>query len=1456
MGKEIINTIEKPAAVILTELTEKLNKIKISYKDDRAYPYFSFSLNQINCLIKIIEFSKDFTEQEEEISDQNLTLLIKELKLAIEPFYSVAKVFCEILKKDGLGLAETAFKSKSCEKSGTKEQFITSYKNAWKSKVDESSFNSQLIIPNGSSWDFKQLMKDSIDALDLEQFVSQGATPWRGLSWGITPAKVSEALSKIIEGKLQQNDSGYVYEFSIGHPMAFDAAVELIAVFEQYPKLIESIVGDNLELIRWIDIPLLIQDKVSFQKKLKQHILGQAGRYLHQCPDSRMASISKLIKASVESEQGWFKEKQKQLNDITFQLEFKSTDLASVTANLDQLNQALKIIDELKQRKALHTTPKQLMAAHNLGDQDELLEQPMPEIILVKNEAQDYEIFPVKLSLEKLIEQIADSENVLLDKQKELQAAHAQLKQEQYNSHKQKTQELAKVVNDTKLKLLSIQAKVGMIDNGQLRKELDEVLQLLKVIQVNHKQQRDKLDSECRIYDRHQLDELTSLYHSVEQAIADNKIYYEELLSLLSKRQEDIGAELKTQNLMEMGQKESFEDALKMQQARLQRNEDSLTLLKKELEDAEKGQRQVTLDIATKDNNRLEIEKQHCQENISLLNHKINEIYFAIFKERAAPTKEENNEKLKELDEVIPTDEKIIAEEIKELNKVIPTNGLNKPDQIKPEIVKAKKLNLLTQEAEKIKSKLDFLNRVQSLNGEGTSNGSIPFPAIEKEKEINAGWAGYYATYSSFNRLMGYLDISPDHKDYNKWFDFRKSKQQDPKLISQFKELVNEKVVQAQKLDEKLNSAQAYVAQKDELKGFEDKLIQQLEALELKDQALKYHQHTIKHLEAQQESLASKIKFKQQQAVALQQNNLTLTASIESIQAILNLFSQNEQLAESIATMTAETYPDVYEAYCNLSTLLKGQQEAAQQYRSALSAVEKTINNNLAVLKSKAEQYCKEDVQLLEIKLQNIRDNIQLIQSNLPVFTAQNSLQELSNAIPILNDAVKNYLKIHSKLTQTQPLLDKIKQRFKLLAIISSNEEVKGKLDVARNQLGNSITTLLQELNNRLDQQTLLAGQIGRSSESYTKHHSNIQAVESFIAQFPKLDDLKKSLAELKESTEICTNIENRVSNLKIQLKNKKDELNQASAYNLARVALVSKYIGVKAEAQATLEEDDEGVASKDGKLVRYKRSRPGWMKIKDKVFKKDYQERMKFYQDIEQELQQYQTSGDSSALRLLIASQRDRFPGRRFQPVLSSLVYDLIIHDQGIEQREMEVVPIESLLEGDIKVHIQNLYKQIDEMSKYGKKIKNEKAGQKIQKLAGLLTTCLDQFISENKNNLINRSALGIREIADFHEKFYNLLHSKDDKFLYQKNWKVIVGNIAIAATVFGVIAAGIKLVHSKFFSQGHASFFFDKTGYSKSVGLIDKNLARLSNHTGTFGGYRVVGEEAPQQQEHKAQI
>ncbi len=157
--------------------------------------------------------------------------------------------------------------------------------------------------------------------------------------------------------------------------------------------------------------------------------------------------------------------------------------------------------------------------------------------------------------------------------------------------------------------------------------------------------------------------------------------------------------------------------------------------------------------------------------------------------------------------------------------------------------------------------------------------------------------------------------------------------------------------------------------------------------------------------------------------------------------------------------------------------------------------------------------------------------------------------------------------------------------------------------------------------------------------------------------------------------------------------------------------------------------------------------------------------------------------------------------------------------------QPVMQIINIAEakLSESAIPQFIRTTNEKIDSLIQWGEQHKNKEVTRSVQSLSNKLKECRDQFIREESYKYPDK-------VKDYRNEIKEITTSSEEakSLSSHRGWKAAIGNTLIAFTGVGILALGVKAIHSKV-TKGHVSLFFD-TNTTKQVDMTYRNLNSLT--------------------------
>lgn len=244
-------------------------------------------------------------------------------------------------------------------------------------------------------------------------------------------------------------------------------------------------------------------------------------------------------------------------------------------------------------------------------------------------------------------------------------------------------------------------------------------------------------------------------------------------------------------------------------------------------------------------------------------------------------------------------------------------------------------------------------------------------------------------------------------------------------------------------------------------------------------------------------------------------------------------------------------------------------------------------------------------------------------------------------------------------------------------------------------------------------------------------------------------------------------------------------------------------------------------IAALNRELKSYQEERELRFLLKDKLMSQDQSRRNEFIKSINNELNVFVKSGDSSHLINLIIKEMNNYPGVYLKTTLHRIVLALVEPTPATDFSETA----KSICKNQAKEHkgyiqkVNELYKKIDSMKHFAQKLSDSEEKRVVNELAEQLKKDVDYFVSQHP-----KAVPAPQSFNQFKIKFSARLHSQDVLMRNHENWDSFVINLLLALISVG-IALGVKAIHSKL-TTGEVRFFASESKKEKAVSDIQQTL------------------------------
>ena len=327
---------------------------------------------------------------------------------------------------------------------------------------------------------------------------------------------------------------------------------------------------------------------------------------------------------------------------------------------------------------------------------------------------------------------------------------------------------------------------------------------------------------------------------------------------------------------------------------------------------------------------------------------------------------------------------------------------------------------------------------------------------------------------------------------------------------------------------------------------------------------------------------------------------------------------------------------------------------------------------------------------------------------------------------------------------------------------------------------------------------------------------------------------------QLKETHGLITK---RINNVSIAI-NKVADVTFYQA-NLEAITQLLNPLGLKIDALSALAKQQQALESETLKkeqrkvlvntsvsqLHEYRKTRAAKYNVKDFFNSTDKRKRHAFIEKLQQQLRDYDESGNNDEVLNSIRDNITRFPGKGLKPLLHGITIALIETKDTLSaikgglaaqhQAAQNILATFDPKKTPYAKTMNKLYEKIEFMERYGNKLTKNKdnSGKDVTELAEKLKEDRDRFINDHETKLPTKE-----KYNEFQEKFMARLHSKDNIMSKHSNkWGPIIGNIALLLLLIP------KLIYSKV-STGQCSFFFETTKKNELINAIDKQARDLA--------------------------
>ncbi|MDI9818831.1 MULTISPECIES: hypothetical protein [unclassified Legionella] len=1204
------------------------------------------------------------------------------------------------------------------------------------------------------------------------------------------------------------------FEVKIAHPLSYQLMMEVLALIEQVPEELQSLISffnpDSITL----SIPFLIDitrdgyrykidnkieiDAEQLYKEYKgerfQVFLESLANYFNDYTDAdhvqqELAKMAlpqqfvdlekKLIDARIEE----IRQQQQEVKDVLA----NSVNLTSIENARQQLNQIHGLLEEIEKRGNSYTTEpfSKLLQAHASIDKmnvkvDFDLEKPLPARVIIKTES----ICGFGFAQE-IIRENWNWQQLAL---KELRAVEAQLSLE-YNEalislHLKNGEELFSNFEKLHDNINDLGAIEVIEDSPNKLEQLEEQLQrlakddeALTQLQAEAEAQQEylaQLVSFPTLLSEHR-EHAKITKEAVSNCYAESEDKIKQCMQLIPKKRQELAEITKQLTLSLQKEKEAQAYAEIMKSANPEVIREQLIATEEKIKEAEVKLNDFRVLLSTKKENGYleprplsEDPLLKLEEEQGLLINKIQEIAGAESDILSLVVQQ------MEVDLLFSSDLKISSNIELILSTV--TNLMDTKGELPENIFEEAELKQILQALEASKALIQ--TALNEMDKRGDKKINFPFKSMDELKALHdlKTIKGLELTEKEKGleillRLVDQEEILADWKKLNSLILFQEERQ---------KLTIRTEVLKLD-LEEKIRGY-AYLIARPKLIEIQE-FLGKLKVINLD---IKYEKNKRQKLAEECEELAPQIKEKEEKIAELNQTARNLAINIQVLEAINALLEANKELSGTLDSLEISTAEEKYEGLLdNLSELKELMVKLpASTYAETLES----IISQQAAIGQRMSNLIKTD---FKNRFDAVIEDVDSI--------------ELDN----LNMRLDDYTNISGAIAPAFQNVNRLRNRLKELAEseidVTSDNETSLRVTQKAHQ-----DKLLERYKRDLDKQLkLLPSKYDESQDNLVQCSVAYNNGSAYLQALP-LDKLRVLPDETNQSIESLENdLRNRIKSLNEIQQGQKERFD-------ARKELAEKF---------------------ESALDRYLEQRKKKYPVKDSISRSDLIKRAQFITRLQNELATYINTGNSQPILELITANKTQFCGLHLRPILNRLVVAIkaldaqipqdkatyiteekVIHDQDLHDEALAV--LETLNDRPQFVSaMKNLYARIEKL-----KAHDGDEGKIAQDLADCLCARADKFVidSSQADNFSDKEAF-----KAFHSDFMTELHSQDDVMSEDKTWKSFILNLAIGLCTVG-IALGIKLAVSKI-STGYATFF-GETRLFKQVKEVDEALLDLT--------------------------